>query len=293
MYNYKLNYFILKEVFLYMIDLIYDFLYYDFLNRALIVGLLVTLSAALLGVSLVLKRFSMIGDGLSHVGFGSVSIAAALNIAPLRFSIPVIVIAAFFLLKLSRNSKINGDAAIALISSSSLAIGIFINSCSPNIKSDLNSYMFGSILSISNEDLIISIILSLVVICLFILFYNRVFLITFDESFAKATGINADFYNMLIAFLTAITTVIGMRLMGALLMSSLLIFPALTSMHICKSLKSVVILSAVISSICFISGLICSYKLDTPTGSTIVIFNLILFIISYFISKISIKTNPQ
>lgn len=274
-----------------MINLVSDFLYYDFLNRALIVGLLVTLSAALLGVSLVLKRFSMIGDGLSHVGFGSVSVAAALNIAPLKFSIPVIVIAAFFLLKISRNSKINGDAAIALISSSSLAIGIFINSCSTNIKSDLNSYMFGSILSISKEDLVISIILSLVVITLFILFYNRVFLITFDESFAKATGINADFYNMLIAFLTAITTVIGMRLMGALLMSSLLIFPALTSMHICKSFKSVVTLSAVISSLCFITGLVFSYKLDTPTGSTIVIFNLILFLLSYFISRVSVKTN--
>lgn len=271
-----------------MIDLLYDLLHYDFLKRALIVGLLVTLSASLLGVSLVLKRFSMIGDGLSHVGFGAISVAAALNLAPLKFSIPVIVIAAFFLLKLSRNSKINGDAAIALISSSSLAIGVFINSCSSNIKSDLNSYMFGSILSISNDDLILSIILSLIVISMFILFYNRVFLITFDESFAKATGINTDFYNMLIAFLTAITTVIGMRLMGALLMSSLLIFPALTSMHICKSFKSVVILSAVVSSFCFISGLALSYSIDSPTGSTIVIINLLLFIISYFISKLSL-----
>ena len=141
-----------------MIDFINDFLNYEFIRRALIVGLLVTLSASLLGVSLVLKRFSMIGDGLSHVGFGAVSIAAALNFAPLKFSIPVIVAAAFFLLKLSRNSKINGDAAIALISSSSLAIGVFINSLSTNIKSDLNSYMFGSILSISEDDLIISII---------------------------------------------------------------------------------------------------------------------------------------
>lgn len=272
-----------------MIDFINDFLNYEFIRRALIVGLLVTLSASLLGVSLVLKRFSMIGDGLSHVGFGAVSIAAALNFAPLKFSIPVIVAAAFFLLKLSRNSKINGDAAIALISSSSLAIGVFINSLSTNIKSDLNSYMFGSILSISEDDLIISIILSFIVISLFILFYNRVFLITFDESFAKATGINADFYNMLIAFLTAITVVIGMRIMGALLMSSLLIFPAITSMHICKSFKSVVITSSIVSSICFVSGMALSYEINTPTGSTIVIINLILFIISYFIGKVKIK----
>lgn len=269
-----------------MIDFFNTFLQYDFVRRALVVGLLVTLSASLLGVSLVLKRFSMIGDGLSHVGFGAVSIAAALNLAPLRFSIPLIVIAAFFLLKLSRNSRINGDAAIALISSSSLAVGVFINSVSTNIKSDLNQYMFGNILAISNEDLVISIILSVIVITLFILFYNRVFLITFDESFAKATGINSDIYNMLIAFLTAITVVIGMRLMGALLMSSLLIFPALTSMHICRSFRSVVITSAVVSSVCFLAGLMISFEAGTPTGSTIVLFNLILFIISYIAGRL-------
>lgn len=273
-----------------MVHLLYYLLYYGFFRRALIVGLLVTLSASLLGVSLVLKRYSMIGDGLSHVGFGAVSIAAALNMAPLQFSIPVIVAAAFFLLKLSRNSKINGDSAIAVISSSALAIGIFINSLSTNIKSDLNNYMFGSILSISEDDLIISIILSFIVITLFILFYNRVFLITFDESFAKATGINADFYNMLIAFLTAITVVIGMRLMGALLMSSLLVFPALTSMNICKSFKSVVITSAIVSSLCFVSGLAISVGFDTPTGSTIVLINLIVFVISYITGKIKTKS---
>lgn len=254
-----------------MIDIISDFLSYDFLKKALIVGLLVTLSASLLGVSLVLKRFSMIGDGLSHVAFGAISIAAALNIAPLKVSIPVVVIAAFLLLKLSQNSKINGDAAIALISSSALAIGVFINSLSTNIKSDLTSYMFGSILAISDEDLIISVILSFIVITLFVIFYNKIFSVTFDESFAKATGIKSDFYNMLIAFLTAITTVIGMRLMGALLMSSLLIFPAITSMRLCRSFKSVVISSSLVSTLCFIVGLGLSYSIDTPAGSTIVL----------------------
>lgn len=285
MYNYKLGYLFLVRGSIYMLDIINDFLSYDFLKKALIVGLLVTLSASLLGVSLVLKRFSMIGDGLSHVGFGAISIAAALNIAPLKISIPIVVIAAFLLLKLSQNSKINGDASIAIISSSSLAIGVFINSLSSNIKSDLNSYMFGSILAISNEDLLISVILSIVVIILFIIFYNRIFSITFDESFAKATGINSNFYNMLIAFLTAITTVIGMRLMGALLMSSLLIFPALTSMRICKSFKSVVIFSAIVSTICFIIGLALSYRIDTPAGSTIVIINLSVFIISFITGR--------
>lgn len=269
-----------------MIDIISDFLSYDFLKKALIVGLLVTLSASLLGVSLVLKRFSMIGDGLSHVAFGAISIAAALNIAPLKVSIPVVVIAAFLLLKISQNSKINGDAAIALISSSALAIGVFINSLSTNIKSDLTSYMFGSILAISDEDLIISVILSFIVITLFVIFYNKIFSITFDESFAKATGIKSDFYNMLIAFLTAITTVIGMRLMGALLMSSLLIFPAITSMRLCRSFKSVVISSSLVSTLCFIVGLGLSYSIDTPAGSTIVIINLFMLILAFTAEKI-------
>lgn len=269
-----------------MIDIISDFLSYDFLKKALIVGLLVTLSASLLGVSLVLKRFSMIGDGLSHVAFGAISIAAAMNIAPLKVSIPVVVIAAFLLLKLSQNSKINGDAAIALISSSALAIGVFINSLSTNIKSDLTSYMFGSILAISDEDLIISVILSFIVITLFVIFYNKIFSVTFDESFAKATGIKSDFYNMLIAFLTAITTVIGMRLMGALLMSSLLIFPAITSMRLCRSFKSVVISSSLVSTLCFIVGLGLSYSIDTPAGSTIVIINLFMLILAFTAEKI-------
>ncbi len=269
-----------------MIDIISDFLSYDFLKKALIVGLLVTLSASLLGVSLVLKRFSMIGDGLSHVAFGAISIAAALNIAPLKVSIPVVVIAAFLLLKLSQNSKINGDAAIALISSSALAIGVFINSLSTNIKSNLTSYMFGSILAISDEDLIISVILSFIVITLFVIFYNKIFSVTFDESFAKATGIKSDFYNMLIAFLTAITTVIGMRLMGALLMSSLLIFPAITSMRLCRSFKSVVISSSLVSTLCFIVGLGLSYSIDTPAGSTIVIINLFMLILAFTAEKI-------
>lgn len=269
-----------------MVDIINAFLHYDYLTRALVVGLLVTLSASLLGVSLVLKRFSMIGDGLSHVGFGAVSIAAALNIAPLRFSIPVIVAAAFLLLKLSRNSKINGDAAIAIISSSALALGVFINSVSTNIKADLNSYMFGSILALRTKDLVTSIILSLIVITLFIIFYNKVFLITFDESFAKAIGINTDFYNMLIALLTAITVVIGMRLMGALLMSALIIFPALTSMNICKSFRSVVISSAVVSAMCLIIGLVISYLFNPPVGAGIVLIHLSVFIITYIFGKL-------
>lgn len=269
-----------------MADIINAFVSNEFLREALIVGLLVSLSASLLGVSLVLKRFSMIGDGLSHVGFGAVSAAAAFAFAPLAVAIPVVIITAFFLLKLNKNSRINGDAAIALISSSALAFGVFINSVSTNIKADLNSYMFGSIFAIAKGDLVSSIILSFIVLFLFIFFYNKIFAVTFDEDFASATGTKSSVYNMLIAFLTSVTIVIGMRMMGALLISSLLIFPALTSMRVFRSFRSVVISSATVSSICFITGLILSYIFNIPVGPSVVLINLMAFIIFYIIGKI-------
>jgi len=216
-----------------MISNLLKMLSYPFMQRALVVGILVSLCAALLGVSLVLKRYSMIGDGLSHVGFGSLAIAAALGFAPLAFTIPVVVLAAFLLLRMNESSKIKGDAAIGLISSSALAIGVITVSWSSGMNTDVNNYMFGSILAMSDEDVVLSVVLSIVVLILFVLYYNRIFAVTFDETFAKATGVRAEVYNMLLAFLTAITTVLGMRMMGALLISSLLIFPALTSMRLC------------------------------------------------------------
>jgi len=206
--------------------------------RALIIGSLVALCASLLGVSLVLKRYSMIGDGLSHVGFGTLTIALALNLSPLYVSVPVVMLAAFLLLRISKNSKINGDAAIALISSSSLAIGVFSVSLSKGMNIDVFHYMFGSILAMSESDVYFSVALSVVVLVLFIFFYNKIFAVTFDENFAKATGTNSGLYNMLVALLTAVTIVIGMRIMGALLISSLIIFPALTSMRLFKSFRS-------------------------------------------------------
>ena len=208
-----------------MISNLLKMLSYPFMQRALVVGILVSLCAALLGVSLVLKRYSMIGDGLSHVGFGSLAIATALGFAPLAFTIPVVVLAAFLLLRMNESSKIKGDAAIGLISSSALAIGVITVSWSSGMNTDVNNYMFGSILAMSDEDVVLSVVLSIVVLILFVLYYNRIFAVTFDETFAKATGVRAEFYNMLLAFLTAITTVLGMRMMGALLISSLLIFP--------------------------------------------------------------------
>lgn len=268
-----------------MFSLFSEILSYQFLIRAIVVGVLVSLCAALLGVSLVLKRYSMIGDGLSHVGFGALAIAAVMNAAPLTVAIPVVVLVAFLLLRISENSKIKGDSAIALISTGSLAVGVIAVSLS-GTNVDLSNYMFGSILAVGQSDVYISIILSVIVIVLYVLFYNKIFAVTFDENFARATGTNASIYNMLIAFLTAITIVLGMRLMGALLISSLVIFPSLTSMRVFKSFRSVVICSACLSVFCFIAGMMFSYSLGTPAGASIVGVNIIAFALFASVSKI-------
>lgn len=253
---------------------------YDFMIRAIVGGILVSLCAALLGVSLVLKRYSMIGDGLSHVGFGSLAIAASMNLsAPLELAMPVVVISAFFLLRLSSNSKIKGDAAIALVSTSALAIGITVATMTKSMDADINSYLFGSILSMSEKDMWFSIVLSVIVLVLFVLCYHKIFAVTFDESFAKATGTKAGMYNMIIAMLTALTIVVGMKMMGSLLISSLIIFPAITSMRVCKRFMSVMISSALVSVICFFVGLTISYLHSTPVGASIVIVNLAALIL--------------
>ncbi len=260
-----------------MLDMISEMLSAPVLVRALIVGILVSLCAALLGVSLVLKRYSMIGDGLSHVGFGALAVATVMNLAPMAVAIPVVIVAAFILLRLSSDGKIKGDAAIALISTGALAIGVMAVSMSSGMNIDINSYLFGSIISVSSEDVVISVVLAVAVIAMFIFFYTKIFAITFDEGFAKATGTNANLYNMLIALLTAVTIVIGMRLMGSMLISSLIIFPALCSMRVFKSFFSVTICSAVISVTTFIAGMMISYAADTPCGASIVCVNIVVF----------------
>ena len=222
-----------------MADVIREIFSAPVLVRALVVGILVSLCAALLGVSLVLKRFSMIGDGLSHVGFGALAVATVMNLAPMAVAIPVVILAAFILLRLSSNSKIKGDAAIALISTGALAVGVMAVSMSGGMNIDINSYLFGSIISVSGSDVVVSVILAAVVLAMFVFFYTKIFAITFDESFSRATGINANLYNMLIALLTAVTIVIGMRLMGSMLISSLIIFPALCSMRVFRSFRSI------------------------------------------------------
>lgn len=262
-----------------MIKLLSELFSYAFIIRAIIVGILVSLCAALLGVSLVLKRYSMIGDGLSHVGFGALAVAMAMNLSPLHVSIPVVVLAAFLLLRISEDSKIRGDAAIALISTSSLSIGVIVVSMTTGMNTDVCNYMFGSILAMSNSDVKLSIALSIVVLILFIVFYNKIFAVTFDETFARATGTNTNLYNMLIAFLTAITIVLGMRMMGTLLISSLIIFPALTSMRVCKRFKTVIISSAIVSVVCFFIGIVISYIYATPAGASIVAVNIAAFIL--------------
>lgn len=271
-----------------MIEMIAEMFSYNFIIRAFIVGLLVSLCASLLGVTLVLKRYSMIGDGLSHVGFGALAIAASLNLAPLEVAVPVIIIAAFLLLRLSENSKINGDAAIAIISSTSLAIGVVCVSVS-GVNTDLNSYLFGSILATTNADAIMCAVLALVVIVAFVIFYNKIFAVTFDESFSKATGLKTGAYNTVIALLTALTIVIGMRIMGTLLISALIIFPALSSMRVCKKFKSVILCSGVLSICCFFVGMYASYSLDTPTGASVVIVNAVVFLIFWLIEIVRTK----
>lgn len=269
-----------------MFDLFGELFSYSFILRALIVGMLVALCSALLGVSLVLKRYSMIGDGLSHVGFGALSVAMAMNLAPLQVAVPVVVAAAFLLLRISENSRIRGDAAIALISSSSIAIGVIVTSLTSGMNADVYNFLFGSILAMSRGDVYLSVILSIIVILLFIFFYHRIFVVTFDENFAKATGTKVGLYNMMIALLTAITIVVGMRIMGSLLISSLIIFPALSSMRLFRSFRGVIITSAFISVFCFFWGIAASYAFDTPAGASIVVVNLLIFMFCYIIGLV-------
>lgn len=261
-----------------MIDVLREMLSYPFLVRALVVGLLVSLCASLLGVSLVLKRFSMIGDGLSHVGFGALAIASVANLAPLAVAIPVCIAASFLLLRMSESTRIKGDAAIAMLSAGALAIGVMVVSMTTGMNTDVYNYMFGSILSLSSTDAGLSIGLSIAVLILFVLFYPRLFAVTFDESFSRATGIPTRAYNAALATLSSVTVVLGMRMMGALLISSLIIFPVLTAMRIGKRYLSVTLLSAAVAAAGFALGMIVSYVFEAPSGASIVCVNIVLFL---------------
>ena len=265
------------------------YLSFPFVRYALIVGILISLCAALLGVILVLKRFSYIGEGLSHTAFGTMAIAAILNLTnDSLLVIPVTIICAILLLKTSQNKKINGDALIAIISVSALAIGYLllnIFDASSNISADVCTTLFGStsILTLSSNDVWTTIVLTLVVIVFFILFYNKIFAVTFDENFAKASGTKIELFNIFLATIIAIVIVVAMNLVGSLLVSALIIFPALSSMRIFKSFKGVTISSAVISIACAFLGLILSILFGTPVGSTIIAVNIANFLLFYIL----------
>ncbi len=262
---------------------------YGFIQRATVVGVLVSLCASLLGVCLVQKRFSMIGDGLSHVGFGALAVASTLGLTPLKIAVPVVILTAIILMRFSGTGKIRGDASIALFSTGALAIGVMTVSLYGGINTDLYNYMFGSILAMDTSDVWWSVILAVSVIVTFVVFLGRIFMVLFDEEFAKASGVNTSAYNMLIAVLTAVTVVIGMRMMGTMLISGLIIFPALTAKQLFKSFRSVVICSAVLSVLCFLVGLIASFRFSSPTGASIVIVNIAIFIIFFCVSQIRKK----
>ena len=258
--------------------IILEMLSYPFLARAMLVGVLVSLCSALLGTPLVLKRYSMIGDGLSHVGFGALAIASAFGWAPLAVAVPVVVVSAVVLLRVSQSrSAIKGDAAVALISSGALAVGVLVISLTSGVNTNVSNYMFGSILTVSRSDAALSVILCAAVLVSFTLFYPRLFAVTFDETFARATGAGAGIYNTLLAVLTAVTVVLGMRMMGALLISSLIIFPPLAAMRVFRSFKSVTVCSAVLSVVCFIAGMTASYALETPSGASVVCADILAF----------------
>jgi zinc transport system permease protein len=268
-----------------------EYFSYPFVWYALIVGVLIALCSALFGVVLVLKRFSFIGDGLSHVAFGALAIATVMNVTNnMLIVLPITVICAILLLKTGKNTKIKGDAAIAMLSAGALAIGYLIMSLfsgSGNVAGDVCSTLFGSfsIITLSSWEVILCIVLSLVVITLFILFYNRIFAVTFDEDFARASGIRASLYNLLIAVVTAIIIVLAMNLVGSLLISALVIFPALSSMRVCRTFKRVVILSTVISITCAIFGIISAILFSTPVGPTIVVCDIVAFLICFVVGK--------
>ena len=266
-----------------MIETLIEYLQFPFVRYALIVGVLIALCSSLLGVTLVLKRFSFIGDGLSHVAFGAIAIASVCNLTnQMVLVLPITVISAILLLHTGQNAKIKGDAAIAMISVSALAFGYLlmnIFSTSSNLSGDVCSTLFGStsILTLTQKEVWLCIVLSIVVVAIFILFYNKIFAVTFDENFAKAAGTRTDLYNLLIATVIAVIIVLAMNLVGSLLISALVIFPALSAMRLFRNFKNVTICSAVLSVFCALLGVIISILAGTPVGSTIVAVDALAF----------------
>lgn len=257
----------------------------SFVQRALVVGALVSLCAALLGIILVLKKNALIGHGLGDVGFAAMSLALAVGLSPLAVSIPIVILGSFAIMLIARKGGENGDTAIGMVATGALATGVIITALTNGFNIDVYNYMFGSILAISSSDVIFSGVLSVVVVGLYLLSYNRLFLITYDETYAKACGINVDFYEFFISFLTALTVVLGMRMMGTLLISSLIIFPAMTGKRLVQSFKAVVIVSGCVSVVCFVLGIFLSFLLDLPTGASVVAVNVAALLLATLVKK--------
>lgn len=275
-----------------MMEMLRFYFSYPFVRYALIVGMLIALCSSLLGVTLVLKRFSYIGDGLSHVAFGALAIATVFDLTNTSLVVmPVTVAAAILILRTGQNPKIHGDAAIAMLSVGSLAVGYLVMhlfSTSANISGDVCSTLFGStsILTLTKAEVWLCVIMSVVVVALFVFLYNRIFAVTFDENFAKATGVKTNAYNMLIAVITAIIIVLAMNLVGSLLISALIIFPALSAMRVIQNFKGVIIYSAVISILCALLGIILSIIFSTPVGATIVAADIVMFALNCFVGRL-------
>ena len=275
-----------------MIATIGTYLQFPFVRYALIVGVLIALCSSLLGVTLVLKRFSFIGDGLSHVAFGAIAIAAVLHLSDdMLFVMPVTVLCAVLLLKTGQNTRIKGDAAIAMISVGALALGYLLMnlfSTSSNLSGDVCSTLFGStsILTLTRGEVWLCVGLSAAVVIIFVLFYNRIFAVTFDEDFARAAGTRVEAYNLLIAVVIAVIIVLAMNLVGSLLISALIIFPAMSAMRLFKSFRAVTVCSAVLSVFCALTGILISILAGTPVGSTVVAADIVVFLLCLLIEKI-------
>ena len=280
-----------------MIQELQLYLQYSFVRYALIVGVLIALCSSLLGVTLVLKRFSFIGDGLSHVAFGAIAIATVMNLTDeMLLVLPVTIVSAVLLLRTGQNARIKGDAAIAMISVAALALGYLLMnlfSTSANLTGDVCSTLFGStsILTLTQREVWLCAVLSVVVVLLFLLFYNKIFAVTFDEDFARATGTNASLYNLIIAVIVAVIIVLAMNLVGSLLISALVVFPALSAMRLFRSFRNVTVFSAVLSVICAFTGMIVSILAGTPVGATIVTVDVIAFLICW-LTEILLRHSP-
>ena len=275
-----------------MIQTLHFYLSYPFVRYALIVGTLIALCASLLGVTLVLKRFSYIGDGLSHVAFGALAVATLFDLGNTSIVVmPVTILAAILILRTGQNPKIHGDAAIAMLSVGSLAVGYLVMnlfSTSANISGDVCSTLFGStsILTLTRAEVWLCVVMSVVVMGVFVFLYNRIFAVTFDENFARATGLKAGVYNNLIAIITAVIIVLAMNLVGSLLISALIIFPALSAMRVVQNIKGVVIYAAVISVVCALGGIMLSILFSTPVGSTIVAADIAAFLLNCLLGHV-------